>query len=739
MSYSDNTRSNGQPVQPVATLDQFFRASVLHTYLHRCRSILRRYGWIPVLSLLVLGGLAVYYASELPASFRSNAVMWRAGKINLPEGRLYSEELTSYLGTQAELIESPVIRRRALEQVLAQFPALASGPGTNSGMELLPFQIKVKTSLKSSTLKLRATGPTLESTRFFLDELMEAYLSFKREARTRTSSSALTSITEQIREVEQQIQEKQNLLAAFEASNNVSFLNERSLSAGSHLAKLDEALSDLLTELRLLNSLSPEQFRDIGANPGSPSTGVVVPGENAARALALSAAAPRSAYFQALQQLELLKVQRDEFATVLRPAHSKMIKLNQEIAGLEKLLSTVQGKEEEQALAQMTNRKRSLELQIQNLESQYLSWETNAVDASRQLAEYQLIVRQLERHQARFDRLVSLVQTVDLNKALDQESLSPLAPASIARPSLTKFKIVAGGVFLGLMVGGGLLLVLAVIDDRFTSMTELRLQLSEDIVGQIPESILARRNTKSRRRRYPEDQQAFTESFRNLRSSLICMPNRNEQPKLFLITSSVPKEGKTTVAANFAAVLAMSGARVLVVDADLRRSNLHKVLGADLAPGLCEVLNRSLSADEVIVSTQQPNLYLLPAGSSRIGSSETFLVHAADRLLRELTGRYDYVLVDTAPILATDDVATLGSRTDGVFVVVRASYTSARMTREALGRLHKRGINVLGVIYNRAAPSSDYHYRYSSDYHDAMAGNSLPAMAAPLKGRKKKR
>jgi capsular exopolysaccharide synthesis family protein len=659
--------------------------------------------------------------------------MWRAGKINLPEGRLYSEELTSYLGTQAELIESPTIRQRALERVLARFPELTSPIVTNRNPETLPFDIKVKTSLKSSTLKLHATGPTQESTRVFLDELMEAYLSFKREARTRTSSSALASITEQIREVEEQLQERQKQLAAFEASNNVSFLNERSLSAGSHLAKLDQSLSDLRTELRLLNSLSPEQFLDMAVSPGSPSTGVAVPGEEAAQALALSAAAPRSAYFQALQQLELLKAERDEFTQVLRPAHSKMIKLNQEILGLEKLLNAVRDEEEHQALAQLVNRKKSLELQIQNLESQYSSWETNAVDASRQLAEYQLINRQMERHQALYDRLVSLVQTVDLNQALDQESLSPLAPASAARPSLTRYKIAIAGLFLGLMAGGGLLLVLAVVDDRFTSLTEMRLQLSEDIVGQIPESILARRNGKARHGSHPEDQQAFTESFRSLRSSLICMADHNDQPKVFLVTSSVPKEGKTTVTANFAAVLAMSGARVLVIDADLRRSSLHKVFGAESKPGLCEVLHEGVSVGEAIVSTQQPNLDLLPAGGSSISSSEAFLGQRADQLLRELAAKYDYVLVDTAPVLATDDVATLGSRTDGVFMVVRASYTSARMTREALERLHRRRINVLGVIYNRAEPSSDYCYRYSSDYHDRKAANSLPVMATPLK------
>jgi capsular exopolysaccharide synthesis family protein len=205
-------------------------------------------------------------------------------------------------------------------------------------------------------------------------------------------------------------------------------------------------------------------------------------------------------------------------------------------------------------------------------------------------------------------------------------------------------------------------------------------------------------------------------------------------PKLVLVTSSVPKEGKTTVTAHLGASLARGGARVLLVDADLRRSTLHKVLGAGLKPGLREVLNQTASLEQAVVATQEPNLFLLPAGDGRNSSSDVFLRTPVAELFRRLAADYDYVIVDTAPVLATDDATTLGPGTDGVFVVVRAAYTSSRMTREALDRLHRRRIKVLGVIYNRAQAAEDYYHRYSGDYHDTGEVVVLPTAAVPKVG-----
>jgi len=697
-------------------LDRFSSAAVLHAQLERSLNALRRRWWALLLPVLSIGGLAVFIAAKKPVTYQSEAIMWLTGKLNLPvEGR-YAEDLGSYIGTQAQLIKSDIIKSRALAKVDARFPLQFQHQATNAA-DNSGFDLTVRTSPKNSVLELRATGPSAEATRAFLDAVMDEYLALKKGTSQQASSAALLNLAAHSKGAEDQIRQQQQALTAFAISNNLSYLTEHGLSAGSHLAKLTEVLSDLRTEYRLLELLTPDQFKDLSRGTQNANSDAPLPGDRAARALAISSVGPDAAYYQALQQLQLLKAKRDGFAQVLRPSHSKMIKLDQEISGLEQLLKTLKDEGAQQALAQIANRKKSLALQIENLEAQYRNWETNASQASAKLGDYERMKQDLQRSQALYDRLLGLLQTVDLNKELDQEPLAPLGPASPARPSFAKYKIAAAGLFLAFLSGFGLLFLLELLDDRFTSIQEARLVLPAEVVGQVPKSRLGSRNGTPPLLTAGK-QPAFTEAFRNLRSSLLFMfPDQSAHPRVFIISSAVPKEGKTTVAVNLASTLAMSGSRVLLVDADLRRSSVHYVFDLNVKPGLLEVLNRKTSPEETIVATRQPNLFVLPAGDAHEANADFFLPLSVRELLRDLAAKFEYVIIDTAPVLATEEVVSLGPMTDGVYLVVRDSYTSLRVVREATNRLQLCNVKLLGVVYNGADPSTDYCSRYSRDFH----------------------
>lgn len=696
--------------------DRFSTAATLRAQIYRCAIALRRRWWVLLLCVLFIAGPVTFYAIIRPATFHSQAIMWLTGKLNLPGEGLYAEDLTSYIATQAELIKSSTIQSRALEKIRARFPGIA-GAKTNTATFHFPFAITVRSSLKNSVLVVGATGPSPEATKAFLDAVMDEYLALKKDSRKRNSSLALSSITDQINDVENQIQQQQKQLTLFQMSNNISYLTEHGLSSGSYLAKLAEVLSDLRTGHRLLELLTPAEFKGLSEGPQVAMSDTAVPGEGReSLAQAWNTAAPQSAYYQGLQQIEVLKAKRDEFSRVLRPTHSKMVKLNQEIAGLTQLIKTLQDEGEKRAAAQMANRKKFLELQIQNIEGQYNAWETNAAEASRKLTEYDRMKQDLQRTQALFDRLSGLLQAVDLNHSLGQEPLVPLEPASLGSPTLTKYGIVAAGLFLALLVGGGTFVLLENLDDRFSSSREVTLHLPTEVLGQIPDARFSVPDGALQSLPVADIQSAFAESFRNLRSSLLFMSEQNIQPKVILVTSAIPKEGKTTVASNLARTLAMSGSRVLLVDADIRRSSIHQIFGVCLKPGLLEVLSQAVPPAQAIVLTTQPGLFVLPAGDSGNISSDAFLRNRIDLLLRDLATQYNYIVIDTAPVLATDDAVCLGRHTDGVFMVVRASYTSARMVRDALDRLRIRQIKILGTVYNFAPPSADYYSRYSRDY-----------------------
>jgi tyrosine-protein kinase Etk/Wzc len=182
--------------------------------------------------------------------------------------------------------------------------------------------------------------------------------------------------------------------------------------------------------------------------------------------------------------------------------------------------------------------------------------------------------------------------------------------------------------------------------------------------------------------------------------------------------------------------MAMGNSRVLLVDADMRRGALHDFFGARSTPGLAEILDGEISpASAAIVQTGLENLALLPAGKPKRNPGELVLSSAWTSFLAEARQQFDYVLVDTPPVLATDDVASLAPKVDGVLFVVRGSFTSARMARGALDALRQRHVRVLGLILNRAV-SSPYEqhyygrYRHTYRWEPSKTRGATPLVAA---------
>jgi capsular exopolysaccharide synthesis family protein len=271
-------------------------------------------------------------------------------------------------------------------------------------------------------------------------------------------------------------------------------------------------------------------------------------------------------------------------------------------------------------------------------------------------------------------------------------------------------------VVLGLAVA--LLFLLDRLDDRLNSFTELQDSFDEDVLGQVP------REASGGSRRQPsliepeDTRHAFVEAYRNLRSSLLYMAETGDRPRTILVTSSVPNDGKSITAANLAITLASAGSRVLLVDADLRKGALHERFGVPAEPGLAEVLSKGAAWETIVQATKFSNLFILPAGAFTANSSELFIGEATKRFLRDAAGKYDYVILDTVPVMAADDVTSLAPQVDGVLFVIRAVFTSARVARASLESLYQRQVRVLGLVFNAVRQGSvDYYYYKYKDYY----------------------
>jgi succinoglycan biosynthesis transport protein ExoP len=317
---------------------------------------------------------------------------------------------------------------------------------------------------------------------------------------------------------------------------------------------------------------------------------------------------------------------------------------------------------------------------------------------------------------------------LDVNKDISPETVTIYEPAVDIGPDKTLVKKgLTIAPVVGLVLGVVMLLLLDRVDDRLNSFTELEELFDEDVLGQIPRERKPARGGVMPFVQADDQRHSFIESYRNLRSSLLYMAQTGTRPHTLLVTSSVPNDGKSMTAANLAIMLAMGGARVLLVDADLRKGSLRSRFNIEAEAGLFEVLSQGKDWRSVVKETAVANLRLLPRGATTQRSSEFFIGPVMVKFLQESIKEYDYVLIDTAPVMAADDVTSLAPLVDGVIFVIRAEYTSARVARAALDMLYQRKARVLGLVFNSVrATASDYYsyYRYR-DYY--KTGPTKPA------------
>lgn len=199
-------------------------------------------------------------------------------------------------------------------------------------------------------------------------------------------------------------------------------------------------------------------------------------------------------------------------------------------------------------------------------------------------------------------------------------------------------------------------------------------------------------------------------------------------PRLLVITSASPGEGKSTIAANLAIALARDRIRVLLVDADLRRPTLHKAFGRQRTPGLSDVLVQESSLDAALARHEMLGLDLLPAGSARSNPPALLGSEEFSRLLQQLRARYDVVVVDTTPVLAVTDASLVCAGADGIMFVVRADYTHRTAVRQAVEQLGRIRARIVGMALTDI-PASTSYARVWYGYYNFPGYEGVPVTA----------
>jgi len=646
---------------------------------------------------------------------------------------------TEALILQSDLLALQVVKELALDrrpEFGGKTPALPStldlapdplqaDPGRTSAL-LGIFRSNLKVTLSPNThiIKVSFRSPDKDLTASVVNTLMTTYTENNFKSRFDSTMQASDWLSKQLVDLQMKVETSQEKLVRYQKEHEILGIDEKQNITTAKLDELNKALTQAESE-RMEKESVYRLVQSGDADSIASATG------------ALDAAVPGGQSASSL--LELLrskqadvKIQAAELGTQFGPSYPKVAQLNtqlkeidtQILAETRKLAAKIRG--QYMAALQRENMLRdALEKQKQ---------EANKLNES--AIQYSILKRDLESYRQLYEGLMVKMKEAGVSAGLKSNNFrivdyarAPMVPVEPNIPRNLAFAFV-----LGLTSGVGLAFLLEGLDNTVRTTEQAQMISGLPPLGMIPMGSRTALEGQNPKRLViatskeavelvtqvrPQSQMA--ESYRALRTSLL-LSNLGAPPKVILVTSALPQEGKTTTSINCAVVLAQRGIRVLLIDADLRRPSIHKTLGMGPRSGLSNVLTGSATLQQTITrSPILPNLSVLPAGTPPPNPAELLASSNMRDVLEELRGQYDHIVVDTPPTLSVTDAVVLSPRADAIVLVIRSGQTTKQALRRSRDILMQVNAKVSGVLLNAVdLRSPDYHYYY--EYQGKYAG-----------------
>ncbi len=687
-------------------------SSSIWNKVHRYRCLLKKYWWVMLLTLSVALCVTAYFQINKPAAFSSSAKLSvnqenRPVVAGDPNSAAAALDPDSLLQTQVQIMQTSGDVHRFTGDILA-----ANHPGVPASPVALDY------TPKNTILTITATGTDPHYTQWYLQAAVDGYFAWRKQQREGVAGVGFENLRTQIAAGDEKLKQDNAAIIQYQYDTKKVYGPED--KTNENLDALRQKRDVLQSDFDRLKLMTPEQGID---HSSSPVTNRNSSGNNnnngetvsPTTQIALDLDNTQADYRQALAQIADLKAQLDIFTADMRETHPKIIALRAAMKTqqrrVDEALETSRQRIEAQRAFTAT--------QLQAINAKIEPAERDALDNRVQRAKYEQLVETKKRDQDAQEKLMATYTAAAMRTNSTPETIYRMEDASEATAVVAPWmKAIAMAVLLGLAAGVGILFLIDRLDDRMGTINDFQMHFAEHVLGQIPRDD----SGDSLEMLRPDDQRhQLVESYRNLRSTLLFMPMDGARPKTLLVTSAVPNEGKSTTSCNLALVLAFAGMKTLLIDADLRRGQIHSSFNVQRDPGLTDVLGHNVNWKLAIRTTGIENLHVLPRGRNVPQPSEYLLNKATDRLLQELYPLYDYIVIDSSPVLAADDTASLAPKIDATLFVTRMGFTSAKMTRKSLEILYKRQANIPGVILNQVDTSSPefVYYQYEEYYHPA--------------------
>src|SRR5271155_4217818 len=713
------------PAPSVLPWDQISHEPHLLDYL----LILRKHQWLILTFMLTVVTVVTI------ASFKMKPVYEAAARVEVdkesqnmvpfPDSNSYGEyeDSENYIETQTKILQSETLALMTIKSMdLARYPEFGGASAVSTIHEgAIPRRPAILGAFLGRLGVKRVPNSRLIQVQFYAEDpqlaaqVVNAHLQNYIEQNFRSKYDATTQasnwLSSELEELRIKVEKSEDARLAYERQNQIWQVDEKQNITTQKLADLSKAVTDAQTGLAEKQALYRMAVSgNVDSLPAAHENGVIP---------------------DLLKRRSDLDQQYADAVNLYGPNYPKVQRLSAQQREIEDDLDKARKTAVESVEQEYTTARNRVELLQQALDKQ----KTEANDLAEKLVQYHILQHDAESNKQLYDGLQQKLKEAGITAGLRSSNIRvvdpALTPTSPSRPQRTRNILLA--ILVGLVGGIGLALFREYLDNTVKSPDDIEALTGLPSLAVVP-SLPGMSTGNSRLSRlareaapqsasgprvellsYIQPKSQISEAFRALRTSLL-LSQADHPPQVILVTSALPREGKTTAAVNLAVTLAQLGDRTLLMDSDLRKPGIRRALNLTIGKevGLSSYLAGVTSLEEATI--QHPtitNLSALTTGPVPPSPADLLSSHKMREAITELRRRFKFVVIDSPPVMAATDAVILSALTDGVLLVVRSGETPKEAftrTRDLLAAVKCR---LLGVVLNAVDSSApDYYYSY---------------------------
>jgi succinoglycan biosynthesis transport protein ExoP len=554
-------------------------------------------------------------------------------------------------------------------------------------------------------LNISFVSPNPEIATLIVNSIVKAYMEAILEMKMSFSKYTMRWLEEKAEEEKGKLEKSEKALQEYMKEKDIITLENR-------IAMLPERLSEVASKVAEAETKRKEkeilynQVKSVAQHPEKADT------------IPAIAADPS---FQALR-VQILKAEQNvgEISKKYGKKHPAMVTAMDDL----RILKEKKDQEIKRIIEATKNEFELSKANDENLRNMVTETKAATLNLNERFIQYGVLKRDAETSKQLFDAIIKRIKEQGITQDIQTVYVSVVEKAEKPESPMKPRKLfnMLMGLMLGVIGGGGMAFFIDYLDNTIKSPEDVETRLSAPVLGIV--DLLKTGEKKIEEIVLQEPSSAFAESYRVIRTSIL-LSATDKPPKNLLITSMSPGEGKTVTAVNLALTIAQSEHSVLLIDGDLRRPRIHKIFGLDNSKGLSSYLAGN-SHINVISEGIPSNLSVIPSGPIPPNPSELLGSSRMANLIKVLGGKFDIIVVDSAPLMSVTDSHVLSKILEGTIIVVKAGETTFENVRRGIKNLKDRESHFLGIIINclDVKKSGYYYYHSYKNYYSSTEKSS---------------